>query len=82
MKGIVYILQNESGKYYIGSTNDLSRRLRQHHSGSTHSTKRMGSLSLVYKEEFDSLAVARRIESHLRRLKRKDYIANYLRQED
>ncbi len=38
----VYILQSEinSEKFYIGSTNDLKRRLREHNEGhSTHTNK-------------------------------------------
>ncbi|MBI4155883.1 MAG: GIY-YIG nuclease family protein [Candidatus Zambryskibacteria bacterium] len=46
--GYVYILKNSKGNFYIGSTPDLSRRIKQHLSGHTHSTHRMQDLNLVF----------------------------------
>ena len=39
-------------RIYIGMTSDLRRRLSEHLSGKTHSTSRMGKLTLVYYEAF------------------------------
>lgn len=72
--GYVYFLEDSKGKYYIGSTTDLDRRLRQHFSGHTHTTKRMLNLKLVFSQKFDNLEDARKIELKLKRLKRKDYL--------
>ncbi|OGG43390.1 hypothetical protein A3G50_02475 [Candidatus Jorgensenbacteria bacterium RIFCSPLOWO2_12_FULL_42_11] len=75
MKGFVYILQDKtSGKFYIGSTNDIERRLYQHNHGHTITTKRMRKIILIFHQEFPSLEIARRIERKLKRLKRRDYI--------
>jgi putative endonuclease len=74
MKGYVYILKSLDQRFYIGSTNNLERRLAQHHSGHTHSTKRMFGLVPVFKQEYGSLLQARKIESKLKKLKRHDYI--------
>ena len=74
MRAFVYILQNEQGTYYIGSTVDISKRLAHHESGFTHSTKRLGKVSLVFSQEYPTLLDARRIEYRLKKLKRKDYI--------
>lgn len=74
MKGYVYILENTDHKFYIGSTDDVERRLKQHNSGHTHTTKRMGKLKLVFSQIFDTLEQARKIEFKLKALKRKDYI--------
>jgi len=74
MRSFVYILKSDSGKYYIGSTNDLPRRLEQHKRGNTPTTKRMGCVSLVFSQEYDSLKDARNIEFRIKKLKRKDYI--------
>jgi predicted GIY-YIG superfamily endonuclease len=72
--GYVYILQNEKGNYYIGSTTDVERRFRQHQEGHTPSTKRMSGLKLVFSQKFDTLEEARYIELKLKKSKRHDYI--------
>ncbi len=55
-----YILQSEStGKYYIGSTNNLARRLKEHNGNQTNSLKNKGPFIVIYKEEFNTLAEAR-----------------------
>lgn len=74
MKGYVYILEDSEQKFYIGSTDNVERRLKQHNSGHTQTTRRMGILNLVFSQEFDTLREARKVEFRLKRLKRKDYI--------
>jgi predicted GIY-YIG superfamily endonuclease len=71
----VYILQFETGKFYIGSTDDFDRRLRQHSVGHTHSTKRLGKGKLVLKQDYPTLQAARSVEYKLKKLKRHDYLA-------
>ena len=75
----VYILKSDSGRYYIGSTLNLSARLRHHRNGFTPSTKKLGQMSLVLKQEYLTLQEARFIETKLKRLKRKDYIEKIVR---
>jgi len=70
----VYILQNEEGNFYIGSTVNIDDRLRHHFGGHTPSTSKMGKLRLVFKQEYPALSEARIIESKLKKLKRHDYI--------
>jgi putative endonuclease len=72
--GYIYILKNEKGKYYIGSTTDIQRRMKQHREGHTSSTHRMGKLELVFYQKFENLKQARNIEYRLKKLKRHDYI--------
>ena len=74
MKGYVYILKDSKGKFYVGSTTDVKRRLDQHSSGHTQTTKRMDKPCLVLVQEYDSLIMARNIERKIKNLKRKDYI--------
>jgi putative endonuclease len=63
MVAFLYILQSEtSGKFYVGSTDDLDRRLSEHARGHTPSTRGRGPWKLVHKEEFATLLEARRRE--------------------
>ncbi len=80
MKPVVYILKSETGKYYVGSTNNLERRLSQHVSGQTHSTKRMGSMNLVFQQEYNTLTDARSVELRLKKLKRKDFVEKIVKE--
>ncbi len=74
MKAYVYILKDNDGKFYIGSTVNIKRRFNQHSSGHTQTTNRMNSPYPVLIQEYDSLNMARRIERKIKNLKRKDYI--------
>jgi len=70
MPALLYILQSEaSGKFYVGSTDDLDRRLSEHARGHTPSTRGLGPWKLVYKEEFATLLEARRRELEIKRWK-------------
>jgi putative endonuclease len=64
----VYILQSETSKrFYIGSTDDLLRRLSEHGRGHSLATRGPGPWKLVYKEEFHQLLEARRRELRIKR---------------
>ncbi len=71
----VYFLKSlRDGRYYIGSTDNLEKRLKHHMGGHTPSTKRFGGIELVFKQWYESLKDARIIEMKLKKLKRKDYL--------
>jgi putative endonuclease len=74
MSAFVYILRDINNKFYIGSTTDLKRRLSQHNTGHTQTTRNMAAPTLVLSQEYASLSDARKIEKKLKSLKRKDYI--------
>ena len=74
MKGFIYILENDKGAYYIGSTSNLERRLKQHQNGHTQTTRNLKTGKLVFTQEFENLNKARLTEKRLKLLKRKDYI--------
>lgn len=76
----VYILKNETGGFYIGSTDNLERRVKQHLAGNTKTTKKMKSFSLVFSQEYEKLKDARRVEYKLKKLKRSDYIARIVQE--
>jgi len=63
----LYILQSRAnGRFYIGSTDNLARRLDEHARGQTPSTRKRGPWQLVYQEQFSSLQEARRRERQLK----------------
>jgi len=66
----VYILRGSSGRYYIGSTEDLPRRVAEHRRGSNHTTRRLGGeLKVVASRIVGNGTEARRIELALKRKK-------------
>jgi putative endonuclease len=66
----VYILQSETtGRFNIGSTDDLERRLSEHLRGHSLATRGRGPWKLAYKEEFETLLDARRRELEIKRWK-------------
>ena len=76
----VYILQSlRNGKYYIGSTINLERRLNQHNSGWEHTGKSLGPFELKFSQEFPNIDLARKIEAKLKALKRRDYIEKIIK---
>ncbi len=71
----MYILRNvKTNRYYIGSTNNWQRRLREHLSGKTRTTRILKTFELVYIEEFDNIVDARTREKKLKSYKSKKYI--------
>jgi putative endonuclease len=63
----VYILKSKKdGNLYIGSTNDLRKRLKEHNSGIVYSTKLRRPFELIYYEASKSEKDARKRESNLK----------------
>ncbi|MCE7936421.1 GIY-YIG nuclease family protein [Candidatus Saccharibacteria bacterium CPR2] len=81
MNAFVYILYfPKSDKYYIGSTIDLARRIKQHRSGYTPSTVRLGDECILkFSQEFSSIKIARKLENKLKSWKRKDFIEKIIK---
>jgi predicted GIY-YIG superfamily endonuclease len=48
----VYVLKNKAGKRYVGITNDLSRRLREHRSKRTKSGQLLKDFFVLHTEKF------------------------------
>ncbi len=68
--GIVYILKSlVNGRYYIGSTNNLRRRLFEHNHGKTKSISFTRPYELVFKQIYSSVLEARRVERKLKNFK-------------
>jgi putative endonuclease len=66
----LYVLQSEkTGQYYVGSTNDLDRRISEHLRGHTPSTRKRGPWKVVHREDFTTLLEARRRETEIKKWK-------------
>jgi putative endonuclease len=66
----VYVLRiKKSGRYYIGQTQDLSKRLEKHARGKTKSMKNRGQFEVVYVEKYSSRAEAMKREKEIKRYK-------------
>jgi putative endonuclease len=65
----LYILRSKTtGRLYTGTTDDIARRIRDHHLGNTASTKGRGPWELVYLEEHPDRATALQRERQLKSL--------------
>jgi putative endonuclease len=65
----VYILfSRKDGKLYIGQTNNLNKRLKEHNSGLVFSTKNRRPLVLIRNEKFNSRSKAMNREKFLKSL--------------
>jgi putative endonuclease len=55
MEYFVYILESENdGRHYKGQTSDIDKRIKEHNSGKTKSTKGYMPWKLVYFETFET----------------------------
>ena len=80
----VYILQNPAGKFYVGSTNNIDRRLQEHNSEykvGRKFTHKNGPWELIYKEHFDSRSDAMSREKFIKSRKSSQWIRKYLLKE-
>ena len=78
----VYILQCADGSLYVGSTNDLQKRLKAHNElkSGAHYTKIRRPVLLKYSENFRTLSKARAREAEITRWTREkklNLVLNY-----
>lgn len=69
----VYILKTSGNTFYIGQTNDLERRLKEHREKSVRSAKYIkyfDSFTLIYSEELETRSLAMKREAQLKKLTR------------
>ncbi|MBI4734973.1 MAG: GIY-YIG nuclease family protein [candidate division NC10 bacterium] len=55
----IYILRNRSGKHYVGMSEGVPRRLREHNAGGVRSTKSGRPWAILYEERVASREEAR-----------------------
>jgi putative endonuclease len=71
----VYALVSEvDSRIYVGFTENISRRLGEHNSGSTRSTKGYRPWYLLHAEECEDRPSARKREKHLKSGVGKEYL--------
>ena len=78
----VYIIQShKTGRYYVGATRDLQRRIKEHNAGKS-STKRDAPFELVYAEEHVSMKAAVRREAMIKSYKSGNAFKKLLAKDD
>jgi len=78
--GYLYILQSEkNGKYYVGSTCNLERRLAEHKAGNTISLRNLLPIRLVFSKFYANLKEARKMELHLKRMKNRNILERIIK---
>ena len=76
----MYILQrNTSGRYYIGHTDEMSRRLTEHNSGMAKYTRREKPWKVIYVENYATRSAAMRRELEIKRKKSRQYIEELIK---
>jgi putative endonuclease len=79
----MYILRSDkTGRLYTGHTSDLSRRLAEHNSGMTTSTRHGAPWQLLYFETFSFRSQAMERERHLKTGKGRDEVKAVLAKAD
>ena len=67
MKGYMYILECSNGRFYVGSTNNLERRISEHQNGHGYNyTKERLPVELIYYEEFNRIDEAFKREQQIK----------------
>ena len=71
----VYIIRSESsGRFYVGSAEDVSDRVREHNAGVSRYTRNRGPWRLVRSEEYGDRSEAMKREYQIKRMKSRKYI--------
>ncbi|MBX4206428.1 GIY-YIG nuclease family protein [Candidatus Parcubacteria bacterium] len=80
MKFTTYILLSEkTNQYYIGSTNDINRRFKQHNDQMRKSwASKRAPWKLIFQQNFSSRSEAMRLERHLKSFKNRTTLMNYV----
>ncbi|MFA6099024.1 MAG: GIY-YIG nuclease family protein [Patescibacteria group bacterium] len=83
MNYFTYILRSlKDNSYYIGSTDNLNKRVAQHNQGSVRSTKGRLPWELIYTEEFNTRGEAFIREKYIKSRKKRKYIEQLINKKD
>ena len=73
----VYILKSQvANKSYVGHTDDLDRRIKEHNSGKHFYTKRYLPWEIIYNENFENANEARKREKYLKTTNGRRFMKN------
>ena len=82
VKFYVYLLGSQKfNRFYLGQTQKLKERIREHNSGKVRSTKHYLTWQLIGYEVYDSRREARKRENYLKSLKNKDYLLKTIKKD-
>lgn len=73
----VYVLENPAGKFYVGQTENIAERLKDHNRTDCfggHFTRKNGPWKLVWREDHDSRGSAVKRERQIKRMKSAKWI--------
>ena len=77
---IVYALRSLSREYiYVGMTNNLKRRMREHNSGLNRTTKPYRPFEILLVEEYENRSLARSREKFLKSGIGKEYLRSFIK---
>ena len=62
----LYVLKGNTGKRYVGITNDLNRRIREHRFNKTKGSQVLGEFTVLHTEEYTVYKSARKREKFLK----------------
>ncbi len=80
MSVMVYVIQSlKDGRFYVGMSENVDLRLKQHNKGMTTSTRFYKPWKLLFFEEYVSRAEARKREIYLKSGSGKEFIKSWLR---
>ena len=65
----VYVIQNRTGKFYVGLTEDVDRRIAQHNVDVAKWTRGKGIWTLIWQSDALPLSEAQKLENPLKRQK-------------
>jgi putative endonuclease len=83
MEGYLYILKSDrNGRYYIGSTSDLERRVKEHNRGQTKSTAKLAPWKLMFSKLFPDVIVAMQFERRLKKMKSRKIIEKIILEQE
>ena len=73
----LYVLKGKNGKRYVGITNDLARRLREHHSNRSKGSQVLGEFIVLHTEEYVDHKSARKREKFLKSGKGREWLNEF-----